>query len=77
MPASKVDTNTQSNSSSELSPGQSPVSNNDASTSASSLTEERKEPWRDLPEFKSAEDKVHVSQVRDMRLFGNHVNAHS
>jgi hypothetical protein len=40
-------------------------------------TEQRKEPWRDLPEFQSAKDNVHVSKVRDMRLFGNHVNGHS
>ncbi|KAK4208505.1 hypothetical protein QBC37DRAFT_391990 [Rhypophila decipiens] len=75
MPASEIDN--QSNSSGELSRGQSPVPNTDGSSSASSPPEERKQPWRDLPEFKSAEDNVHVSKVRDMRLFGNHVNAHS
>ncbi|PTB41290.1 hypothetical protein M441DRAFT_139575 [Trichoderma asperellum CBS 433.97] len=36
-----------------------------------------KKPWRELPEFKSAEDNVQVSNVRDMRLFGNNMNAHS
>lgn len=39
--------------------------------------ETRKQPWRNLPAFESFKDKVHVNKVRDMRLFGNHVNAHS
>ncbi|KGO67810.1 hypothetical protein PITC_048960 [Penicillium italicum] len=34
----------------------------------------RKEPWR---EFKTVKEDVSVSKVRDMRLYGNNVNAHS
>ena len=37
----------------------------------------RKQPWRSLPEFKDVKDDVSVKNQRDMRLFGNHVNAHS
>ena len=48
------------------------------STSTTALQDDtRKQPWRVMPEFEAFEDKVHVSKVRDMRLFGNHVNAHS
>ncbi|KAH6839445.1 hypothetical protein B0I37DRAFT_449370 [Chaetomium sp. MPI-CAGE-AT-0009] len=49
----------------------------EASDAASAPAEQRKEPWRDLPEFESNEDNVQVSKVRDMRLFGNHANGHS
>ncbi|KAK4150480.1 hypothetical protein C8A00DRAFT_36917 [Chaetomidium leptoderma] len=49
----------------------------EAAEASPTSTEQRKEPWRALPEFKSTEDNVNVSKVRDMRLFGNHVNAHS
>lgn len=37
----------------------------------------RKQPWRALPEFESVKDDVTIKKVKDMRLFGNHVNAHS
>ncbi|KAK4140062.1 uncharacterized protein C8A04DRAFT_32419 [Dichotomopilus funicola] len=39
--------------------------------------QKRREPWRDMERYKSTEDNVQVSKVCDMRLFGNHVNAHS
>ena len=55
---------------------ESPVDSGQSANSSPTETE-RKEPWRALPEFKTPQDNVHVSKVRDMRLFGNHVNAHS
>lgn len=58
---------------------QSPV-HEDVSVNAISsapAVDNRKQPWRSLPEFESVEDKVEVKKVKDMRLFGNHVNAHS
>ncbi|CAK7241122.1 MAG: hypothetical protein STHCBS139747_002580 [Sporothrix thermara] len=48
-----------------------------ATTVAQDTDDARKQPWRQLPTFESFEDKVRVNNVRDMRLYGNHVNAHS
>lgn len=39
---------------------------------------ERQQPWHEVPEVSGPKDKVYVTPVRDnIRLFGNHVNAHS
>lgn len=37
----------------------------------------RKQPWRSLPGFESLADNVSVKSIKDMRLFGENVNAHS
>ena len=54
-----------------------PTKTNPVEEVVKALTQKRKEPWRDVEKLKAAEDKVEVNKVRDMRLFGNHVNAHS
>ncbi|KAJ3496066.1 hypothetical protein NLG97_g2937 [Lecanicillium saksenae] len=39
---------------------------------------ERLQPWRKVPEVSGPKDRVYVTEVREnIRLFGNHVNAHS
>ncbi|KAJ6038599.1 hypothetical protein N7499_003191 [Penicillium canescens] len=39
---------------------------------------ERLQPWHKVPEVSGPKDKVYVTAVREnIRLFGNHVNAHS
>lgn len=53
------------------------ATNKSVTAEATGEADDRKRPWRSLPEFKSVQDKVYVNKVRDMRLFGNHVNAHS
>lgn len=37
----------------------------------------RKQPWRSLPGFETLADNVSVKNIKDMRLFGENVNAHS
>ncbi|UKZ53097.1 hypothetical protein TrVGV298_006885 [Trichoderma virens] len=71
------DTDNGSNAPNELFHSNTPEHTQALEGSDTSAGDNRKEPWRELPEFKSAKDDVHVSQVRDMRLFGNNVNAHS
>lgn len=39
--------------------------------------DERKQPWRDMPSLQASDDTVDVTKVRDMRLYGKNVNAHS
>lgn len=70
------DTEARSASSNQLPREQSPEDQT-LDASAAAAGDQRKQPWRSVPEFKSAKDNVYVSKVRDMRLFGNHVNAHS
>ncbi|KAJ5505788.1 hypothetical protein LT330_001579 [Penicillium expansum] len=52
----------------------SPTNKASPTDKASPTPDDRKEPWR---EFKTVKDDVSVSKVRDMRLYGNNVNAHS
>ena len=77
-------TDSSSDSSTNVSREQSPLEDPTTNTSVTSETnesihgvDERKQPWRSLPEFKNVKDDVSVKNQRDMRLFGNHVNAHS
>lgn len=49
----------------------------DQAVDTTTVLDQRKQPLRVQPEFKSPEHKVYVNKFRDMRLFGNHLNAHS
>jgi hypothetical protein len=73
-------TDSASNSSREPSPtGDQAPGPSVASPSSVSVHEvdTRKQPWRSLPGFESLPDNVSVKSIKDMRLFGENVNAHS
>jgi hypothetical protein len=54
-----------------------PPSEGTTTPSTEETTAPRRQPWRELAQFENIPDKVHVTTINDMHLFGNHVNAHS
>jgi hypothetical protein len=54
-----------------------PSTESTTTPSTEETTAPRRQPWRELAQFENIPDKVHVTTINDMHLFGNHVNAHS
>ncbi|KAI4279931.1 MAG: hypothetical protein L6R38_004851 [Xanthoria sp. 2 TBL-2021] len=51
--------------------------NTSSATGSIPAEDERKQPWRSVPELQNVKEHVSVKDQQDMRLFGNQVNAHS